>query len=1031
MYPWKYLFAFAAVTTATQGFCIPVSAATNDTTAISSLSGETCAVVPLSSPPAGDLPSVVRPEAVVQCGDRKVGNVASMPAPPATATGMAVATIEPLRRYLAPEASYDCAPAKAIPGEDRAFLLPCRERANGWAMAIVARWRDGRVLAASGPASAWPALKAAAGLPASAAPLTDQKAEIVALWPYPVTIASAADQALVQSLRDTARLSNSHFAFAEGESALRRALDVQVRLFGEQDPVAAAILMDTAAIVANQGRYEEADRLLQRAGPIIDVSPRPADRARLAGYQANIAWLRGDIRRALDSARSATEQWRAIVASESNGAAPDAAAGNPPTGTLANPLADPLAPAELAMALNREAGFGLQQDDPASANARASEALLQLGKAGDAPRWWKADVLANLGASSIALGRLSAGEAYFKAAIDLRRAVFGEDQGTLRMRVTLARAYQAEGLNTAAIVTYREAMKVARGLPRESVPFTAEDLIPLAAAVVNEGAALTDPKARQGLFAEAFDAFQLAASPGRDRTVALTTQRLAASTPALADLLRAVDDAETDIVKAREALAAAQARPADEQDPAELERLQAEAKRTEARLAGVKKDLATRYPDYLALLSPALPTLDSVRARLADNEALVTFLIGRRTSFVQLVRRGGVTLAQVPAGAAELAEAVRGLRHGLEIEGKAVADFDIAAANRLYTRLLGPVEGELAGAKRLIVVSGGPLASLPFAVLVTRPARTGDYAGSHWLVQDMAITHTPSLASFVALRSTRLSSNQARTLLAVADPKIGEQRARAALAAVRSASAAPTTSAMPSPFGACRSDAPVAPETLREMAALPDTLREVSSVARALGGDATVLNGRKATETALRAQALNQYRILYFATHGVIPGELRCQAEPGLVLTPPDIAATTRADDGMLDASEIATLDLRADLVVLSACNTAGGGNQNGMPGSGPMGGETLSGLALAFFHAGARNLVVTHWQVPSAATARLMTDTFAAMHANTDTSIDDALRHAQLRALRDPASAHPFFWGAFVVLGDGAAQPLQQRTPQ
>ncbi|MEO0033885.1 MAG: hypothetical protein RIS94_3643, partial [Pseudomonadota bacterium] len=631
--------------------------------------------------------------------------------------------------------------------------------------------------------------------------------------------------------------------------------------------------------------------------------------------------------------------------------------------------------------------------------------------------WWRADVLANLGASSIALGRLSAGEAYFKAVIELRRAVFGEDQGTLRMRIALGRAYQAEGLHTAAIVAYRDALRIARALPRDSVPFTAEDLIPFAAAVVDEGAGISDPKARQGLFAEAFDAFQLASAPGRDRTVALATQRLASSSPALAELLRALDDADGGLLQARDTLAKAQARTADEQNPAELETLQAGAKQAEARLAGLRKKLATTYPDYAALLSPRLPTLDAVRARLGEDEALATFLIGRKASFVQLVRRSGITLAAVPAGGDDLAEAVRGLRHGLEIEGKAVADFDLAASHRLFTRLLGPVESDLAGAKRLIVAPAGPLASLPFAVLVTRPGVPGDYAGTHWLVQDLAITHTPSLASFIALRSTRLSSNQAHTLLAVADPVLN----RAGPAAPAAAAAAARTA--PSLFGACRQDAPVAPDVLRAMGALPDTLREVSSVSRALGGDATLLTGRNATEAGLRAQALNQYRILYFATHGVIPGELRCQAEPGLVLTPPDIAATDRASDGMLDASEIAALDLRADLVVLSACNTAGTG------GNGPMGGETLSGLALAFFHAGARNLVVSHWQVPSAATARLMTDAFATMRANPATSIDEALREAQLRAIRDRSFAHPVFWGAFVVLGDGAAMPLQERA--
>ena len=125
----------------------------------------------------------------------------------------------------------------------------------------------------------------------------------------------------------------------------------------------------------------------------------------------------------------------------------------------------------------------------------------------------------------------------------------------------------------------------------------------------------------------------------------------------------------------------------------------------------------------------------------------------------------------------------------------------------------------------------------------------------------------------------------------------------------------------------------------------------------------------------------------------------------------------------MLSASEIAALNLHADLVVLSACNTAGSA------GSSQSGGEALSGLAQAFFRAGARNLVVTHWQVPSAATTQLMSSVFAAMQRDPALSIDEALRKAQIAAIGDRAKAHPFFWGAFEVLGDGAAAPLEERA--
>jgi CHAT domain-containing protein len=181
--------------------------------------------------------------------------------------------------------------------------------------------------------------------------------------------------------------------------------------------------------------------------------------------------------------------------------------------------------------------------------------------------------------------------------------------------------------------------------------------------------------------------------------------------------------------------------------------------------------------------------------------------------------------------------------------------------------------------------------------------------------------------------------------------------------------------------------------------------------------------GKQATEAALRAHNLSDYRIIYFATHGLLPGEIRCQAQPGVVLTPPDEPAKSHAFDGLFDASEIASLSITADLVVLSACNTAASGKANG--------GQSLSGLAASFFRAGARSLVVSHWQVPSAATSALMSSMFKTLSDTPSMYVDAALRTAQLRLSKEPGFAHPFFWAAFVVMGDGATKPLDAEQRQ
>jgi CHAT domain-containing protein len=894
-------------------------------------------------------------------------------------------------------AQLNCEPERFLPHDGEVVLaLPCRSSTDGWPTLLLAQISGGSLQIAQGPASAYPALLAALGLPHDAN-RTLLTAEVRALWSAPIVIGSEVDQALIRELWSDARLANGRFAYAEAEQTLRRALEVQIRVFGEDDVVSNALILDMAMAVANLGRFDESDGLLRRAAPIIERSPNPAERARLATYRANISALRGDYVAARTEASDAVAQWRTIA---------DA---RPTTNDTA------LARGEMAMAINLEAFVLMRIGDATSANVRASEALLALAAAPATPVWWRADIMGVLGETSLSDGRLAAAETYFRTAIRIRKDNFGEGAGTLRLRTALARSYQSEGMNTNAIIAYREALTIARGLPRDSLPFTDEDLVPLAAAVVDVSAGITDDKELQGLFAEVFDAFQFARKPGRDRTIALAATRLSSGSGELSALLRRIEDENREMARFQSELAQQQALAADDRNAETEDALIAQIAMQAPRIAASRAETATRFPDYQALKEENLPRLDDVRSRLKDDEALVTFLLGKDKSFVQLIRRDGTIIAEVPAGAEDIAASVKSLRRGLEIEGSSVADFDLEIAHQLFSQLLGKVVSKLDGIKRLIIVPSGALASLPFGLLVTEPSSSKNYGNAAWLSRQFAITHSPSIASFIALRSTRLVGKPRHLLLAVGNPLLGP------LPGNGPAGAKAAKAGFASLLGSCRRGAPASPETIRMLTPLPETAGEVAAVAAALNApDAEIMLAANATEANLRSKSLLDYRILYFATHGVLPGELKCESEPGLVLTPPSTAAATRSTDGLLDASEIAALELHADLVVLSACNTAS-------DGSGKLGGETLSGLAEAFFHAGARSLLVSHWQVPSAATARLMIVMFKAVGANPGLPIDIALAQAQLKAIENPTTAHPFFWAAFVLIGDGASSPFDE----
>jgi CHAT domain-containing protein len=657
---------------------------------------------------------------------------------------------------------------------------------------------------------------------------------------------------------------------------------------------------------------------------------------------------------------------------------------------------------ELAMALNLQALMALRQDDVTSAYAAASEALLIVNSTEGLPRWWRSDVLSTLGQVSVAQGRLSAAETYLRNALAQRHAISGEGAATLRIRTQLGRAYQSEGMHTSAIIAYRDALKAARALPRESMVLTTEDLVPFAAAITDYAKTLDDPKARQGLYAEAFDAFQLVRSPVVDRTIAQASMRLSSANPEIGALLRQIGDQERAGDFARVKLAHEQSLPDGERSAEVEDALKRDIDAAVKRGTELRNDLNRRFPDFAKLAEGRPMALDELRSRIGANEGVVSFLVGRSRSFVQLVRRDGVYIGQATGGEAELRDAVTALRRSLEIQGGSINEFDLKRAHQLYRDLFADIEPQLAGLDRLSVVPSGPLASLPFALLVTAAPTSERYEAAAWLAQRAAIAHTPSLQAFYTLRSTRPAARPDRPLLAFGDPTLAAP------------SRAPTT-AFAQLTGTCREDAPMPASLLTALASLPDTASEVRNVARVLRAeDSSLFLGARANESNLRAQELSRYRVLYMATHGLLPGELKCQGEPGLVLTPPSQAAQSRAEDGLLEASEVASLTLNADLVVLSACNTATGGSR--------FGGEALSGLSEAFFHAGARNMLISHWQVPSAATAELMSSLFANLGPAMTTDSADALRAAQLGMINKPATAHPFFWAAFVVMGDGAA---------
>ena len=208
---------------------------------------------------------------------------------------------------------------------------------------------------------------------------------------------------------------------------------------------------------------------------------------------------------------------------------------------------------------------------------------------------------------------------------------------------------------------------------------------------------------------------------------------------------------------------------------------------------------------------------------------------------------------------------------------------------------------------------------------------------------------------------------------------------------------------------------------------LPETRDEILAMANVLHADLTrdVFLGAAANESAVRQATLFDRRVIAFSTHGLVPGELSGLDSPALALSAPELATQhSPSDNGFLSLEEILPLKLNAEWVVLSACNTASGQGA---------GAEAFSGLGRAFFYAGARSILVSHWPVESLATEKLITTTLQNYAAQQTAGRAAALRSAELALIDSPpitrdgltfSLAHPLFWAAFSLVGEGGTQP-------
>jgi CHAT domain-containing protein len=532
------------------------------------------------------------------------------------------------------------------------------------------------------------------------------------------------------------------------------------------------------------------------------------------------------------------------------------------------------------------------------------------------------------------------------------------------------------------------------------------------------------------------------------RALQASSARSAANNPELAKLVRASQDSEKQIGAAVATLNNLLALASSERDEKAIRATQAEIESLQTTRTQTLKEIAKKFPDYGNLINPPPPNALDVQKYLADDEAILSFYFGRFDSFVWVVRKGNpVQFARIKMSIGDLNAKVTKLREALEPKAAMISDippFDVKLASDLYNDLLKPVEDGWKPAKNLIVVTNGALGLLPLSLLPTAPAEitTDDdplfssYRKVPWLARTHAVTMVPSVSALETLRKLPPGKATRQDLIAFGDPLFSKEQADEAAAEaakgadktddkrVQLASAGASAATRGGPLkrrsspqleGADNAELSMLPR-------LPDTADELKSIALALQADPSkVLNlGKDANEQAVKTMDLSGFKIIAFATHGLVPGELDGLTQPALALSAPSLSGS--AGDGLLTMEEILSLKLDADWVVLSACNTGAGAGA---------GAEAASGLGRAFFYAGTRALLVTNWSVHSQSAKDLVTDLFKRQADDPKLTRGEALRQAML-ALMDGkgftdasgntefAYAHPLFWAPYTIIGDG-----------
>ncbi len=633
--------------------------------------------------------------------------------------------------------------------------------------------------------------------------------------------------------------------------------------------------------------------------------------------------------------------------------------------------------------------------------------------------------------------RVAEGVAMLEKLVASAKGRFGaDDQSLAQTRAFLGLALAAAGKPQEALAEFRASLPRLLGgasdageeggtARRHRLVIVLEAYLDLLHNLQKSGAA----PAGFDLVGEAFRAADVARGSSVQKALAASAARSAIRDPRHAALARDEQDLGHRIATLKDTLSRLQSATAEQRLTKIIADLQRDIPQFQKQRLDLRAQIVRDFPDYAQLIDPKPVAPAEAQKLLQADEALAAFYVGEQRTYLWAMRPSGAPVfAAAEVGRKAIGERVTHLRRALDPGNSASMsdqDFDLAAAHDLYAKLLQPLAAGLAGAKSLLVVPHGALGQLPFSLLPTRPAKLAPtklaFAGYRevpWLLREMAVTQLPSVSTLAALRRATVADVGERSpFLGFGDPFFSSRQAgpdstqRVTLASrgfrVRNGPGERSASSA----------------TIADLARLPDTAEEVREIAKVLKAnpDTDIRLGKAASETEVKMANLAKQRVIVFATHGLIPGDLNGLTQPALALSNPEVTGEKDAD-GLLTMEEVLGLKLNADWVVLSACNTAAGDGAAA---------EAVSGLGRAFFYAGTRALLVTNWPVETVSARLITTELFRRQAEQPTLSRAEALRQAMLAVMNqdardektqqpDYAYAHPLFWAPYALVGDG-----------